>query len=537
MGLREQIIIAKYVLKNNVVNPVLRYRMGRLYLVLMLVGLGLLVYSAASLGTSGSSELRVDIVNLLHGVGLTRSALVDVAASVMLLLGLAAVALAKPYVTVAPYEYELVLAQPITARDLVLGKTWAALLWELLSAPYLVSVIFMALMLAPSPDKAAVAAIAIVLASLYLSLLPTSAQLLSLRLARRGLRRTLGLAAAAYAAAGLAHSLLLHGASPLLSLPLRPLAASLVLSFSSTSSLPGIVHWLLLSLTIPAVLAACIAVLSAGLSVEELKPVTLGVPGAARRHRAGPGRARRLARLGSGSPRDAVMEAVYYSRVATLGHLAKLAAVIGLGVAAAEAARLLLPPGRLGVASFAVTVFVPLNIALMLSSVVDYVLAVDLVTTLWLYRVYSADMRPLAEALMARIFTVIMEAVLVLSLIIVVLTAEPLSLLILPVSALPATLASFASMAAASYFASKRRIVREIVPGRHAIESLPSILIELAVAASVTASTLLVQLLLASRMYSVLVLLSLLSMAGAAVAAYALAALLADLMSRYDVLI
>ncbi len=538
MGLKEQLTIMKYSLKNTAINPVIRSKSGIAYMVFMAIGFtSLLIPLILSPSSSASAVMPVnhDLRVFLIAHGMNRFVIADAASAVLVALTVLAAILTRPNVPVREAEYELVLTQPIEIKDFIMGKTLVGVAQQFIFLPFIFSILVFASFLAPNPVKVLLATLSLILLITYFALLDAATNVLALALAKRGLRRAFRVACLAYLIAGLTHTALLGRPSPILAIPLKPLAASLIYSLAVSPSVAEVVAWLALS-TVPVVAMFLIIPALAGVvSVEDLKPIAL--PGAVRRE----GRAKRrdteaylLKGLDMSSPERAVTSVIYYSAILNTSHLKVVAAAVSVSTVTCLVARYFFPAWVAGVVSFAVNFFIPFMTAMMLITALNTVIVGDLMTY-WLYRVYLMRMKPVATALLLKIMTYSLEAVAVMAASISALTLNPLNLLLIPTAAPATTIASFASLALVTYFASKRKVVKEAPSGMYVMESSLTFLVELMFIIALISTSALTQVLIALNATPILVTIAVTSAGITAALIIALREALAKLMERYDI--
>ena len=537
MGLKEQLTVMKYSLKNTAINPVIRSKSGIAYMVFMAVGFTALLASLTLGPSSNTSEgmpMNHDLRAFLIAHGLNRFIIADIASAVLMALTALVFILTPPNVPVREAEYELVLTQPIEIRDFIVGKALVSVAQQFVFLPYVLSMLVFASFLAPSPAKAVLATLSLVLISAYFALFDAATKVVALVLAKRGLRRVFRVAFLAYLIIGLAHTALLRWPSPILTAPLKPLAASLIYSLAISPSITEVVTWLALSIIPTAAAFLLIQALADVVGVEDLKPVAL--PGASRRE----GRARRggkgvhmLRGLDLSSPGRAVISVMYYSAILSIAHLETLAVAVGVPAAVCLAVRYFMPAWITGVAGFVVSIFIPLMTAITLTSVLNTVIVNDLMTY-WIYRVYLARMKPVATALLLKITTYTLEAVAVMATSTTILTHNSLNLLLIPVTAPAAVLTSFAALALVTYFASKRKVVKQAPSGMYVMESSIVFIIEFFFIITLMGASTLTQA-LATISTTVLMTTASTAVATAVALTLGLREALAKLMERYDI--
>jgi len=537
LGLKEQLTVMKYSLKNTVINPVIRSKSGIAYVALMVVGFTALLASltlSPNPNTSGGTPMSHDLRAFLIAHGLNRFVIADIVSATLMTLTTLALILTPPNVPVREAEYELVLTQPIEIRDFIVGKALAGIAQQFIFLPYVLSMLVFASFLAPNPAKALLAVLSFLFLSAYFALLDVATNLVALVLAKRGLRRVFRAACLTYLMIGLAHTALLRYPSPILAAPLKPLATSLTYSLAISPSIAEVAAWLALSIIPIAAVFSLIPSLANVVSVEDLRLIVF--PGVARREGEA-GKKRRETHMLTGidlsSPSGAVMSVVYRSAILNTTHLRALAAAVGVPVAICLAVRYFMPAWVTGAAGFTVSIFIPLMTALMLTSVLNAVIVNDLMTY-WIYRVYLMRMKPVATALLLKIATYTLEAVAVMAASIAALTLNPLNLLLIPVTAPAVMLTSFATLALVTYFASKRKVVKQAPSGMYVMESSIVFIVELFFITTLMGASALTQVLATINATALLITTSVAVVVAAALT-LGLREALAKLMERYDI--
>ena len=219
--MRRALTVAKYLLKNQVVNPFLR-RFKTLLLFAVVVGvLGGLLAVALFSGQPEAEEAEPEegpgVREFLREFGVDKWAVLDLG-SAALTAGLLLILIqGRDYVTVMEEaEYELLLAQPISMEEYFLGRELATLAFTAgLSLPYL-GFVPLALELSGGSPKALLLPLAMLIPLQFSSALAGLATAARALLGERA--RLLRWGAAAYLLAGLAHSLAEMRPSPLLRL-------------------------------------------------------------------------------------------------------------------------------------------------------------------------------------------------------------------------------------------------------------------------------------------------------------------------------
>ncbi len=483
MGTRERLIIIKYNGKNTIINPLIKQKSGIIYLIIMASCLGLLLFTIRG-ATNSPVESRMGLTFRLFFLShsLNRFVLSEIVSSVLMAFTLIMLILMPPSLPVSEAEYELVLSQPIEIRDFVLSKEFLRAFQQFALLPYVVSVLIISLMLAPNLPKALLTVLSALMLTTYFALLDISINLVELTLEKRGLRKLFRLACLAYLMVGLAQTALIRNPSPLLAMPLEPLGRALVYPLSTATGIDEILKYIGLS-AIPSIVAFAVTYgLARTVDIEDIRPLRLlgAFPKKSKgREKEGIGkRGKILKEIDLNSPDRTAIEVLYYSEVFDPLHLKTFGVALITSVVICLLIRHFLSSEIWSIAGFTINTMIPLITALIFTSIINSVMVRDL-TAYWIYRVYLIRMRPVAKALLLKIFTYAMEATVVMGAAIAALTEDPSNLIIIPLISPVAALVSFLSLALISYFASKRKIIRQVQYGMYTIESSAILIVEM----------------------------------------------------------
>jgi len=521
------------------INPLIKQKSGIFYLIFMAACLGIVLLTIEGATKSEGKEgitLALRLFFLSHG--LNRVLLSEIVSSTLMALTLLMLILIPPSFPVGEAEYELVLSQPVEIRDFVLGKEFLKVFQQFGLLPYLFSVLILALMLAPNLSKALLLLLSVIMLSIYFASLDTSVNLVELVLEKRNLRKFLRTACLAYLMLGLAHTALIRHPSPLLAAPLDPLGRALIYPLSTFTGTREVLKYIGLS-AIPSLVAFLLTYALAGnVEIEDIRPLKL-LKGAVKRRESterrniSEKRGKLLREMDLSSPEKSVMSVIYYSEVFDSRHLKLFAGSLAFSVAICLLVSHFLSSWVCSVLGFTINTMIPLMTALILTSALNLILVRDLMAY-WIYRVYLIRMRPVARALLLKIFTYAMEATTVMGAAIAALTGDPSNLLMIPLISTFAVLVSFLSLAILSYFASKRKIIRQAPYGMYTLESSIALIVEMLFIGALIGVPLLTRLLLRE---SVMIALTsvILAVALAVILFTALERALGRIMEKYDI--
>ena len=498
MDLGRSLTVAKYLLKNYVINPFIK-RFKTVVLGAVVIGIIVGGVVAVTIALSpGEPEAQVNqtedsglslgrsLRETLLRAGLDKRDLIAGVSAMLALTFLLMVTLGKAAIRVMEEaEYELLLAQPLDMGTYVLGRELAEFAQvSLMGLPYLSFVPLAYELNGGNMSKAALFPLALLTVMAFLSVLSTLINVV--KIMARGRERLLRLAMLAYFSAGAAHSLLSWGISPMLSLPFRPMAEALVYCATISESVSHVLARWGLSVAIILGLEAVVIRLADRTSPEHVRPVSELV------RESWAKAARREISLYSPDPGAALFRFAFSIEVLSLRHLRNLAAV---AVTSGVIGFILLRVGpKFGLepsaASFAVSFMVPLIVGEMAMIIVGAVMARDL-AAMWVFRVYALELRPLASGLILKYATYLSEAFLAIGIFDAVLLGQPQALL-LPVAVLPITMFMVLLLLVSTcYLASKRRVVRQMPTGLYMFEDVALLVISILVMPAYMLATLL----------------------------------------------
>ncbi len=475
MPLHGSVVIAKYMLKNHIINPLLKsFKTAVAAAIIVIVAIGcvagLLAILTGEPGEAGESEeasLADAIRGGLHMLGINKYTATDLL-SIMLFSAvlLSVVRGRNVLVALDEAEYELLLSQPVDMGTYVLGKVIFQVMQSLLfGIIYMFYAVIAYDMSGGNLAKAAMLPIAIVVLLAFIAIATDLIPVVKVVLGPRA--RYLELAAYAYTASGVIHSMLTLKLSPILTAPFRVMAESIVMCATLTETWDYVALRLGASTAVTLCSAAVLIRVSRRLHPEFVKPL----PEILKESKA---RRRESVPVYSPKPEVAVTRVVFLRKVVSLHHARIVTIYLGMAVAAGLAFSGYVMP-RLGLDEQFISTALFFAIPMLSAEAVTFWAAMTLsddLLPLWVYRVYSSDLSPLALSLVAKYTVYLTEILMVVAVFKCVLAGDYVALA-LPVLALPLNVVvSFAVLASLSYLASKRRVVRLAPSGMYVLESM-----------------------------------------------------------------
>lgn len=536
MDLKKSLTIARYLIKNYIINPFLRGLKKKVIFLIAIAIVGVIVATALIALTPSTSEgesnesLGASMRENLIALGLNKFVLIDLIGAALTLMILLGMITGRAAITVMEEaEYELLLAQPLDMETYFLGRFMRDTAQMLVITIWYVAFVPMALDLSGGNPKAALLPISVLLLTAYLSALTTLIS--ELKIVWREGEGYIRLFASFYALISIMHSLLAWRVSPLLSMPFRPLAESIVYCATISEGMSDVLLSLSKGLLILLPILFMELKLAGRVSPEYIKPTSVLI-----RERESKKSGRRV-ELYSQDPGRAVFNYIFRLEVLNAKHFAILSSVvlitglISYVLKEVAAGKLELLFGSL---QFLSLFLVPLLVSEMVAFLVNASMARDF-AALWIYRVYARDLKPVAESLMLKYALYLSEAFLVISVFDAVTTGNPLMLL-LPLIILPLTvLTAFLLLMIVTYLASKRKIVRQVPSGLYMLEELAASLLMLIVIPVYVISDVLLKMILSLLPNLEVALISLVATISSWLLLKLLTISLASLISSYDV--
>ena len=469
MELRKSFTIAKYLLKEYTINPLLKkHRKIFLGVVIAVVLLVTSLAIAASLlaspqqeknnTTSTSQSIANDVRSLIRSAGLNKDRIIDIISSILMFYLIAGIVRGGKIV-VSGAAYELILSQPISIDTYIMGDTLYKVVLGLMITPFYFSFVPSALALNGNDSKALLIPFSLfIVFFLFGEISGKTTTTISKFLEDQGWARPAKIILITYLVVGTAHSAIIRYPSPLLSTPLRSLSELLVYPFTISETINDIIVSLLKSILIIAVFFTLFLLTAKYITPEDIAPLTEITKKKT---------IKRIQRKRSTSFRFnpgsiAAREYILRSSIMRMGHVLSIGALITIAAVAAYITRhvILIIYGHVGIeSSYITSIFAPLVIIMASNAFINMLLASDM-TGYWIYRVYLVRMDSVASSLMLKYLIYLSEALFIISVIDMVLSHNYLFLLF-PLIALPSmTVAAFLALAILVYFASKRRIVK-----------------------------------------------------------------------------
>ena len=502
MDLKGSLVIAKYLLKNYVLNPFLKkFKTAVLSVIVFAVIIGLVVIMIMSLSpgeVAETPEVNVSgavpwgnesLVNqtlirgagpaeeseesaasnlraALRSIGLTKHLVIDLASAVLTAVLVVDLLRGNPAITVMEEaEYEVLLSQPIDMRTYMVGRSiYQATMLSLFSVFYL-GMIPLVYELSGSSTKALLFPIALM--SMYVYLSAIFALSSAVKIYFKNDRLKVMIPVAACLGVGAAHSLYTSSLLPIITMPFRPAVEPLVYCATLSETPLDLALALVKEAVVILVIYASVVKLADRIYPENIKPVSVVLKEKQKS---------KGVRLGlySPDPGKAIFNYVYAADVLTKTHARNISLILALTAAITLLVKHVVIP-RLGtpadILSFLSLMFIPLFVAEMISFLSASIMAKDFLA-MWVYRVYGDDLTPLAKSLLLKYATYLTEALLVLSLFNALIT-DKYALLLFPIFSLPPNvLLSSLVLLVVVYLASKRRIVKQAPTGLYVFEDL-----------------------------------------------------------------
>ena len=502
MDLKGSLVIAKYLLKNYVLNPFLKkFKTAVLSVIVFAVIIGLVVIMIMSLSpgeVAETPEVNVSgavpwgnesLVNqtlirgagpaeeseesaasnlraALRSIGLTKHLVIDLASAVLTAALVVDLLRGNPAITaMEEAEYEVLLSQPIDMRTYMVGRSiYQATMLSLFSVFYL-GMIPLVYELSGSSTKALLFPIALM--SMYVYLSAIFALSSAVKIYFKNDRLKVMIPVAACLGVGAAHSLYTSSLLPIITMPFRPAVEPLVYCATLSETPLDLALALVKEAVVILVIYASVVKLADRIYPENIKPVSVVLKEKQKS---------KGVRLGlySPDPGKAIFNYVYAADVLTKTHARNISLILALTAAITLLVKHVVIP-RLGtpadILSFLSSMFIPLFVAEMISFLSASIMAKDFLA-MWVYRVYGDDLTPLAKSLLLKYATYLTEALLVLSLFNALIT-DKYALLLFPIFSLPLNVPlSSLVLLVVVYLASKRRIVKQAPTGLYVFEDL-----------------------------------------------------------------
>ncbi len=534
---RRALTIAKYLIKNDFINPVIKSRGGLLTIVFMACFIVVIAIVGATSVThphkhlSGSGRV-LPLYLFLARYGLTKEVITDLLSTLLIIATTYALFLGRSKSLIIKEEiYELIMSQPISIDDVLIARVIYDAAFPITSlAPFL---LFIVLITAGTVGilKSVLIIPSSVILLLYITVITDLGRAFRV-VASNSLIKVCRVVTITYLVIGLTHSLMIKGISLILTTPLRPLAASLTYPLARSSTLLDTSLAIAGSSTLITAYVLLMLLLSNYLSTEDFKPLEQLLKEGVRRGRSLVGTEVK----GAGG---AVKAYLLGTSILNLSHVRNYLILVSAAAGFSVVIKYLIYEvlrinWLLKAVPYLTTFAIPLVVGIMTSSIVSEILANDLLAY-WIYRVYAGRMYEVAKALMIKYATYLLEALLIIAVIDSVLSSN-LMYLLLPLASLSTVaFASFTILVAIAYIASKRRAIKEAPIKGHILEELAILIVELIIIASLVITELIFDsIALLSTLLMITYVIS--SIAVASVLHFLLAKVLSKVMETYDVI-
>jgi len=471
------LIISKYLAKNYIINPFLA-KHRKIFIVLtifFLISIFALIFSMYSSPSNiyNKPTLGMNIRNIIANYGLNRYKLCDIISLIISLI------IFVPFITgrsvlwvIEEAEYEVLLAQPISMKDYLIarlflqyGREGLLYIYSIWIVPFILEVVY-----------GSITRLVFFFISLYIILFIVSAlsfvvTLINIYSEARGKRYITRLLASIYLLIGAIHSIIIFYPSPIYTYPFKFLAELLIYPISLSVKLFDIIYPLIISLSILIPIYFIILYLSRYFTPEYVKPISV-----VRRERMIKGLGRFTPKISFKTSSEAIKSYIFNLSIFNYKHIRNITLAMIISIVSSFIFKNLLSRYPLGFISisdipFLTGFIIPFYISIALAGIISGILSNDL-SSFWIYRVYSIHMKNIAKWLIIKYSVYFIEAYMIIAVIDTIFTYEYIRLL-LPISLLPITIIlSLISLAAVTYFASKRKVVKIAPTGLYTLEEL-----------------------------------------------------------------
>ena len=470
MGRYKSLIIARYLVKERVINPLFkRHRkilLGAILVIVFLVA-GLVIASSLipsqetnnnRVSTSQSPRFSTGIRSFIHSIGLNGNKIIDII-SLTLMLYLIIGIIRGGRLVVSEAVYELVLSQPINTNTYVIGDTLYKIITGLIITPLYFSFVPFAIDCNGGSLKALFIPFSIfTLFFLFGELCNKMTVAISRFAEKQGIIKHLRLILITYLLAATIHSIILRYPSPLLTIPLRGFSELLVYPFTISRTVSDLILSLLKAYSIIILCFIIVSYTSNYLIPEDVIPLKEII----RERMSKSLQKTRAIRLRFDNHSIAVRTYILGNSIMRLRHIVNIGILLAIVVTVAYIARyiILVTYGPVGIkSSFITTTLIPITIIISSNTVIGIFLAND-IPGYWVYRVYLIRMDSVAFSFLLKYIVYLFEALLLMSIIDTIISQNYLFLLF-PLTTLPLiTTASFLILAILVYFASKKKIIK-----------------------------------------------------------------------------
>ncbi len=469
MDLYKSLIIAEYLIKEHIVNPLLKRHKKILFGIILFIAFlvaGLIIATtfAPSVKNTGMTNEQsskghgLEIRSIIYSVGLDKDRIIDII-SILLMLYLIIGVVKGGKLVVSGAIYELVLSQPISIDTYIMGDTFYKIIQGLVFTPLYFTFIPFAMDLNGGDPKALFVPFSLFTVFFLFGELSHKMIIITHRfLVKKHAVGIIRLILSIYTFIVIIHSVILKYPSPLLTMPLRSLSELLIYPFTISKTLDDLTLSILKAYVIILLCFITILPVSKYITPEDIAPLTEIV----RRRMRKTIRKTHAVSLKFNTPSVTVRSYILGNSIMRLRHLLNLGILIGMTIILAYIARhvILTIYGSIGAGSTYITsFFIPFLIAIASNTVISAFLVND-VPGYWIYRVYLIRMNSVAYYLLLKYLVYLSEALFLMSIVDTVLSQNYLFLLF-PLIVLPLmTITSFLVLAVITYFASKKKIVK-----------------------------------------------------------------------------
>ena len=471
------LVIAKYLVKNNIINPIIKkIRRILLFLALLFIIIIIVVSISFPLFTSEHPEheseeeeefaLRAMIVSIMNRYGLTKNLIIDIFSILLLLMFSISLIQRENLVMVEEAEYEVLLAQPISMSQYLLGRyIYMSIYGLIICLPYFGFIPLAFELNGGNQVKVLILPLVIFSSMVLLFTLDIVTATVNMILKQVNARDKLKLSVLCYWVAGIIHSVILSNPSPLITYPLRPFAESIIYCFSRDplNTLTISVSKMIL---IHAIILVSLTYLSKYFTPEYIKPMPIIF------------RERQIKIF------KKIKYFLDFSNVDSLvrGYILGTSILNSKHIRNIIIAYITIPivfmllkymnfPLLSAIDEGFIMIFLPIFFGSIMNSLIAMFMGNDL-SCLWVYRVYMADMYPLAKNIIIKYVIYLTELFIALGLINACLFDNYLYLL-LPIATLPfVTLTSIFVLTIITFFMSRRKVVKQTQSGLYMIEDV-----------------------------------------------------------------
>lgn len=482
MEFRKSLIIAKYLIKESIINPI--FKKGKKILIIFAI---LTIFSASLIliisimefdkniadEQKNQIELGALIRGVLHSIGLDKYKIIDIISTLLFLYCILIIFKGGKFLVRSEAEYELILSQPISIDSYIIGNTIFNIVFGLpFSIFYFVFIPF-----AMDINGGNVKAFFIPLSTaitffVFGGIINNTIVVFNSALDKKGLRNIMRLILPIYLIVSILHSIIIHYFSPLLTLPLRCFSELLIYPLTIAET----IHDIMLSLF----KAICIITLMFIILIWSSNYITpddiTSLSSVFLQRRIRIYKKSRVSNFKFTSPQTAVRTYILISSIFNNRHILYLITATVSTMAILYIIKWILMniwPEFLGSiqGGFLTTVMLPIFVLVAFSVIIQSVLIND-IQAFWIYRIYLINMKMVAENLLLKYIIIFMEVLLIMACADIILT-ENILFILFPLTMMPTlVITGFLVLAATLYFASKRKFIKQMPTGMTMLEEL-----------------------------------------------------------------